>query len=175
MLFRSTLTAIGFLTAVAVAQEGGAQAGRTPATACALLSLADIRRITGFNGYTDTDANSGSDVAGGGTSCRYEAGFSAPPPNPPTVDVVLIQGNKNYTRRGMLKLPKGCTFETVSGLGTDAYFWACTSPRQYRSPLYVKKGSNELIVQVNFRPPAPDAKVRATTIAVAKAAAARLP
>lgn len=65
MLRRFTLAALGFLTAGALVQRAGAQGGRTPATACALLSLADIRRITGVSGYTDTDATSGSDVAGG--------------------------------------------------------------------------------------------------------------
>ena len=175
MLRRLTLVAVGFVTVVAFVQDADAQGGRTPATACELLSLADIRRITGLSGYTDTDATSGSDVAGGGSACRYETGFSAPPPHPPAVTVVLIQGNKNYTRRGLVKLPPGCRFDTVTGLGNDAYFRTCTSPRQYRSPLYVKKGANELIVQINNRPTTPDASSRATTIAVARAAAAKLP
>jgi len=174
-MLRRLTVAVGFVTVGGLGQPAGAQGGRTPATACELLSLADIRRVTGVSGYTDADATSGSDVAGGGTACRYETGFTAPPPHPPAVTVVLIQGNKNYTRRGLVKLPSGCTLDTVTGLGNDAYFRTCTSPRQYRSPLYVKKGANELIVQINYRPATPDASARATTIAVARAAAARLP
>ena len=174
-MLRNLMLAVGLVTGPAFVQHASAQAGRTPATACALLSLADIRRVTGNSNYTDADATSGSDVAGGGTACRYETGFTAPPPHPPAVNVVLIQGNKNYTRRGLMKLPPGCRFDTVTGLGNDAYFWTCTSPKQYRSPLYVKKGANELIVQITYKPATPDASVRATTIAVARAAAARLP
>ena len=174
-MLRRLTVAVGFVVVSALVQPAGAQGGRTPATACELLSLADIRRVTGVGAYTDTDATSGSDVAGGGTACRYETGFTAPPPHPPAVTVVLIQGNKNYTRRGLVKLPPGFTFDTVTGLGNDAYFRTCTSPKQYRSPLYVKKGANELIVQINPRPNTPDASARATTIAVARAAAARLP
>lgn len=158
----------------ASAQTNGRSAG--PASACALLSVAEIRKITGQRGYADeASASDPSDrVAGGGTACRYEAGFLAPPPNPPVVNLVLIRG-KSYTQlQRTMKLPAGCRRELVQGVGEDAFFWYCSAPKEYRSPLYVKKGANDLIVQIDRKPPATDASVRATTIAVAKAAAAKL-
>jgi hypothetical protein len=141
-----------------------------------LLTVAEVRKITGQTGYADAEASDPSDgVAGGGTACRYEAGVFAPPPTPAPVDLVLIKG-KNYTQlQRTMKLPPGaCQRETIKGIGEDAFFWFCTSPKEYRSPLYVKKGVYDLIVQVQRTPPATDASVRAATIALAKAAAAKL-
>jgi hypothetical protein len=166
-------TAVSVPTASA---QTNVRAVATPSSACALLSVAEVRKITGQRGYADKpSASDPSDgVAGGGTACRYEAGFLATAPEPPVVNLVLIRGKGWTQRTRTMKLPPTCKWEQVAGVGDAALSWSCPPPRSYRSPLYVKAGANDLIVQIEASPPATDASVRAITIAVAKAAAAKL-
>ena len=88
---------------------------------------------------------------------------------------VLIPG-KNWTeRRSSFKLQEGCKRKPVAGVGDNAFFESCPTPKLKRSaPLYVKVGANDLIVQLDIKEPATEASARSTVIAVAKAAAARL-
>jgi len=63
----------------------------------------------------------------------------------------------------------------VAGVGDDAFFESCPNPKLTRSaPLYVKVGTNDLIVQLDIKTPATEASARTTVIAVAKAAVAKL-
>lgn len=147
-----------------------------PATACDLFTVAEIRRIMGQQGYSNKpDPSDPSDgVVGGGTGCRYEADFMTPPPTPPVVNLVLIRG-KGYTQsQRKMKLPPGCSVQNVSGVGDDAFFWHCSQPRQYQSPLYVRKGTSDIVVDIDVRPPLTDASMRPKLVALAKAAAAKV-
>ena len=71
--------------------------------------------------------------------------------------------------------PEGCRRQSVAGVGNDAFFESCPNPKLKRSaPLYVKVGTNDLIVQLDIKAPATEASARTTVIAVAKAAVAKL-
>jgi hypothetical protein len=170
-------TSFALLLGSVLVPELSAQAGRqAPSSACALVSVAEIRKIMGQRGYSDKASPSqpNDGVAGGGTACRYQADFLAPPPEPPAVSLVLIKG-KNFTQRTRsMKLPPGCKREEVK-VGDNGFFWYCTSPREYRSPMYVKKGANDLIVDIDINKPGTTSSVRPMLMAVAKAAASKLP
>jgi len=170
-----------FIMASAVAvpalsvQPAAGQTTTAPTPACALLSAAEIRTITGRANYPDyVDGDAEGEGAGGGSSCQY-GGASMVPGYPPLLSVVLIKG-KNWTARSRsFTLREGCERESVAGVGDDAFFESCPAPSVKRSPpLYVKAGTNDLIVQMDIEPPATPASVRAMVIAVARAAVLKL-
>jgi hypothetical protein len=72
-------------------------------------------------------------------------------------------------------LPAGCQREAVAGVGEDAFFESCPASRSQRfPPLYVRAGTNDLILQMDVEPPATVAAVRQTLIAIAQAAVRKL-
>jgi hypothetical protein len=98
-----------------------------------------------------------------------------PGEHPPMVSFVLIPRKRYTESRRAGKLPAGCKIEPVKGVGDAAFFESCPSSRSTRSaPLFVKAGENDLIVQIDMKPPATEASVRPMVIAVAKAAVAKL-
>ncbi|MCA1585907.1 MAG: hypothetical protein LC791_14445 [Acidobacteria bacterium] len=89
---------------------------------------------------------------------------------------MLIEG-KDWTaqNRRLIKLPAGCKREPVPGIGDEAYFEICSTPRPLRtSPLYVKAGAKDLIVQIDIEAPDSEVTMRPKVIALAKAAVAKL-
>jgi hypothetical protein len=179
---RTTLAIAAAGLASTVFSKLSAQASDRPGTAaptpaCALLSSEEINKATGRNDYPAGDnGDADGEGAGGGSSCQYGGETLMPGDHPPMLSFVFIQG-KGYTeRRRTGKLPPGCKIESVKGVGDDAFFESCPSSRSTRSaPLFVKAGANDLIVQLDVEPPATEASVRPTVIAVAKAAVAKLP
>lgn len=146
-----------------------------PTPACALLSVAEVRTITGRQNYPDhVDGDPDGEGFGGGSSCQY-GGLSMLPGGAPMLSVVLIKG-QNWIEPGRRStLPEGCRREPVAGVGEAAFFESCTASRLRRSaPLYVKAGTNELIVQMDLEPPATEASVRPIVIAIAQAAVLKL-
>ena len=74
-----------------------------------------------------------------------------------------------------MPLPEGCTREDVKGVADDAFFQNCPDPRSKRSsPLFVKAGANDLILQMDIEPPATAARVREIVLELARAAVAKL-
>jgi hypothetical protein len=179
-LMRALLIVVPALALRAVppvsAQSAGGQARGAPTPACALLSVAEIRSITGRNDYPDAvDGDPDGEGAGGGSSCQYGGADMMPGPDPPLLSVVLIKGKDWTAASRRFTLPAGCSRESVAGVGDDAFFESCPASRSKRSPpLYVKAGSNDLIVQIDIDPPATQASARAVVIALAKAAVAKL-
>ena len=174
----------GGLTVTAAGMSASRVQGRGPAPnpACALLTPAEIRSLTGFPGYQNpSPGDAPGEGAGGGASCQYSkplfpaidaSGKPVPSGKGPMLSIVLIDG-KDYTRTA--RLGPGCTKESVSGVGDEAHFVVCASSRVPRTaPLYVKAGSKDLIVQLDIEPPDTEAAMRPKTIAIAKAAAAKL-
>ena len=154
---------------------------RTPA--CALLSVAEVRQITGYPGYGDHVSGSPpGEGAGGGSSCQYRApafavdasGNPITPPKGPLVSLVLIEGKGWTALVRRMKLPPGCKWEPVAGVGDEAYFEVCPSSPDRTSPLYVKAGAKDLIVQIDIEAPDTEATMRPKVIALAKAAVAKL-
>lgn len=147
-----------------------------PTPACALLSVAEVRTITGRPNYPDhVDGDPDGEGAGGGSSCQYGGLSMFPGGSTPMLSVVLIKG-KNWTERSRsFTLPEGCRREPVTGVGEDAFFESCPASRVKRSPpLYVKAGTNDLIVQMDVEPPATQESVRPIVIAIAQAAVLKL-
>ena len=174
-LIASPVVILGAVSALS-AQSAGRQATVAPTPACAVLSVAEIRRITGRADYPDyVDGDPDGEGAGGGSSCQYGGRTFMSVNNPPMLSVVLIKG-KSWTERSRGSAPPpGCQRESVAGVGDDAFFQVCPASRLRRSPpLYVKAGANDLIVQMDVDPPATQESVRPIVIAVAKAAALKL-
>ncbi|MBM3802527.1 MAG: hypothetical protein FJW26_09505 [Acidimicrobiia bacterium] len=154
----------------------GEQATKAPTQACALLSVAEIRKITGRDNYPEhVDGDPLGEGAGDGSSCQYGGESFMPGDHPPMLSLVLISG-KGWTEKSRsFKLREGCKRDSVAGVGDDAFFESYPNPKLKRSaPLYVKVGTNDLIVQLDIKPPATEASARTTVIAVAKAAVAKL-
>lgn len=158
-----------------VRRERAAQANATKNPACAVLSEAEVRKITGYPDHNMSPGDPPGQGAGGGSSCQYVTpAFGAT--KAPMVSLVLIDG-KNWTseNRRLVKLPAGCKREPVPALGDEAYFEVCPAPRPIRtSPLYVKAGTKDLIVQIDIQAPDTEATLRPKVIALAKAAVAKL-
>lgn len=174
---RTMLLTAGMLLASAAGAELVAQGSpRAPTPACALLSVDDIRKITGHEGYSDTVSGDGiGEGVGGGSSCQYDSAAFGASAGPPMVGVVLIPAKDWTRRRQSVKLREGCRREPVSGVGDVAFFESCPSSARVRrtAPLYVKVGANDLIVEMDVQGTTTEADARMTVIAVAKAAAAR--
>jgi hypothetical protein len=169
LLLGTIFTVFGTVDVFAAQRGPGA-----PTPACAVLSLAEIKTITAIQGYVD--ASTGDEPGrgvGGGSSCQYSGAVFGP--KAPMVSLVLIPG-KNWTATARtFKLAQGCNRETVAGVGDDAFFESCPASKSLRSaPLYVKAGSNDLIIQMDIEAPATEATVRNTVIAIAKAAVAKV-
>jgi hypothetical protein len=147
--------------------------GTTPA--CALLTVADVRQATGINTYPNfSDGDDEGEGAGGGSSCQY-GGNTTMAAGPPMLSFVLISGKDWTTKARKFKLQPNCTRENVSGIGDDAFFENCNNPKLKRTPpLYVKKGTKDIIVQLDVGPPLTAASAKSAAIAVAKAAVAKL-
>jgi len=146
-----------------------------PTPACAALSVAEVRRITGQADYPDfADGDPPGQGAGGGSSCQY-GGSSMMGKSTPMLSFVLIPG-KNWTQV-ILKSPlrPGCKLESLAGVGDVAFFEVCKNSGLRRSsPLYVKVGTQDIILQLDLQATATDASVRPTLIALAKAVASKL-
>jgi hypothetical protein len=146
-----------------------------PTPACAALSVAEVRRITGQANYPDfADGDPPGQGAGGGSSCQY-GGPSMVGKSTPMLSFVLIPG-KNWTQVLLKSPPRpGCKRESLTGVGDVAFFEVCADPGIRRSsPLYVKVGTQDIILQLDLQAAATDASVRPTLIALAKAVASKL-
>ena len=148
--------------------------------ACAVLTVDEIRRITGFSGYrSPSPGDPPGQGAGGGASCQYEGTGPTVDErgNPvmlkgPLLSIVLIDG-KDYTRTAAIGA--GCRKEAAPGVGDLAYFEVCPTRMTSRTPpLYVKSGTKDLILQMDIETPETEASTRAKVIALGKAAAARM-
>lgn len=175
ILFLTPVLVLGPITVLAQAPRAKPAAPPTPA--CALLTVADIRTATGRADYpNDVEGDPEVEGAAGGSSCQYGGATTTTPGNhAPLVSLVLIKG-KNWTAqtRGMA-LPAGCTREPVTGVGDEAFLQSCPTSKSMRSsPLYVKVGANDLIVQMDIEPPATQATVGPIVMAVARAAVKKL-
>jgi hypothetical protein len=148
-----------------------AQAQSAPNPACALLTAADLQKITGKSYDPGDEGDAMGDGAGGGASCQWgDPGTSGPP----MISVVYIpaNGGKGYTEINRSRPPRpGCEREPASGLGDAAYIDSC--PKDRGPAAYIKVGANDLIVQMDVRAPGTAASVKPTLIAVSKAAVAK--
>ncbi|MCA1649298.1 MAG: hypothetical protein LC753_03155 [Acidobacteria bacterium] len=133
-----------------------------------------MRKITGYPGYNVSPGDLPGQGVAGGSSCQYAAPAFGDGKGP-LVSLVLIEG-KNWTaeNRRLIKLPAACKREPAPGIGDDAYFEVCPTPRPIRtSPLYVKAGAKDLIVQMDIEAPDTEATLRPKVIALANAAVAK--
>jgi len=165
--------AAGLLFTVATAGELSAQSADTPA--CKLLSVAEVQKITGVASYQHAWGMGPGEAVGGGSSCAFEQAVSSLE-RLPMIGFSLIPGKGWTERRRTMQLPSGCKRVPVAGVGDDAFYEECPSktPKRRIEPLYVKVGSNDIVVEMDIRPPVNDASARNATVALAKVVAAKL-
>ncbi len=175
------ILATAVLLGSAAGRELSAQAPNPSGTAaknpaCALLGVAEIRKLTGREDYDHPWAAAApGEGIGGGSSCAYE-GPATSLKEPPMIGFTLIDG-KDYARRhATTKLPPGgrCKREPVKGVGDEAYFECCPCSSRSAPNLWVKVGSNDLVINADVEPPATETSVKSTMISMAKALAAKL-
>ena len=168
----TTLLGIALVLAMPLAAPLAAQSAPTPA--CALLSTSEIRQATGIQEYgTGSNGDQEGEGMGGGSSCQWDAA-SFVGKGAPLLSLVLIRG-KGYTERMRDGKPTpGCKQEPVSGVGDLAFFESCRTDSSRTPPLFVKVGSNDLLLQMDVEPPTTVAAARALVVNVAKAAVAKL-
>lgn len=123
------------------AQSAGGPAASAPTPACALLSVSEVREITGRREYPDyVDGDPDEAGAGGGSSCQYWGATFNPGDHAPLLSFVLIRG-RNWTER---------------------------------SRNFPLAGTNDLIMQLDVEPPATEASVRQTLVAIARVVVRKL-
>jgi len=161
------------LFTVATAGELSAQSADTPA--CKLLSVAEVQKITGVAAYARAWGMGPGQAVGGGSSCAYQEPVTSLE-RLPMVGFSLIPGKGWTERRRTMQLPPGCKRVSVAGVGDDVFYVECPSktPKKRIEPLYVKAGSNDIVVEMDIRPPVNEASARNATVALAKAVAAKL-
>jgi hypothetical protein len=167
---RITVPYVSVLLVAGASGELSAQSA--PAPVCPLLSVAEVQKVTGDQGYARPWEVGPGEGIGGGSACVYEGPVTAAyGEGPPRIGFVLISGKGWTERRRTVKLAPGCKWEPVKGVGDDAFFETCPSdkPKKKVDPLYVKVGSNDLIIQMDVKKPATAESSRPTAIAFAKA------
>jgi hypothetical protein len=114
-------------------------------------------------------------AVGGGSSCAYEEAESSLE-RLPMVGFSLIPGKGWTERRRTMRLPPGCDRIAVSGVGDDAFYESCPTKSAKRrvDPLYVKVGSDDLVVEMDIRAPATEESARNTVVALAKVVTGKL-
>ena len=165
--------ALGMLFAAVPVGELSAQSADTPA--CKLLSVAEVQKITGITTYARAWGMGPGQAVGGGSSCAFQEAVSSLE-RLPMIGFSLIPGKDWTQRRRTMRLPDGCSRVAVTGVGDDAFYESCPTDRPKRrvDPLYVKVGSNDLVVEMDVRAPATEASAKTTVVALAKAVAAKL-
>lgn len=167
------LATVTLLGAVPV-RELSAQSADTPA--CKLMSVAEIRKITGIPTYAHAWGMEPGKAVGGGSSCAYEEA-EASLERLPMIGFSLIPGKGWTQRRRTMHLPDGCSRVPVAGVGDDAFYESCPTKTAKRrvDPLFVKAGSNDLVVEMDIRAPGTEESARSAVVALAKAVVAKLP
>jgi hypothetical protein len=164
---------LALLAAIAPLAQVTPVLAQSRTAACGLLTAAEVRKLTGNKDYPDfADGEVRDD--GRTSTCQYGGMGMGPGPDAPLLSVVLQSrkpGSKNAAEfQRTWKLGAGCKRENVTGVGDDAVYESC--PDRRGPILYATKGSHDLLVQLDAKP-ATDA-TKATVIAVAKAAAAKI-
>jgi hypothetical protein len=165
------------LAAPALAHDSrGQSAGRPEAAnpACSLLTDQEIRMASGRDYRPGSPGDELGEGAGGGASCQWGGSSFTPGESRPLLSLVFIPPSDrgSYTEGSLKMAPrKGCTRETLPGVGDVAFVESCERGRGPAA--YVKAGPNDLIVQADPEEGKPPASARAVVVAVAKAAAAK--
>jgi hypothetical protein len=161
------------LAAGLAAQGGpGGAAGGNPA--CTLLTPAEVEAATGRDYDQASPGDAMGEGAGGGASCQWGGASFIPGKEQPLLSVVFIpaQPRGSYTEFSLEQKPmKGCTRETLRGIGDLGFIETC---ERSRGPVaYIKAGPNDLIVQADPEEGKPAASARPVVVALAKSAVAR--
>lgn len=155
---------------VATAQATGRAASERPVSACALLTAADIRRITARSDLATAPPH--PEESSGHSNCIYSGAVDVGVTVNSTTKTMFLRMRDTY---GKAPSRLGYRVEPIAGLGDDAYYLLDKS----RVKVTALVGQNELTIALTKismlpgeMPPEPAAKAMALTLA--KAAVARL-
>ena len=168
---RSHMIAAGVAAMLTACPVHAPAAAQKPTTACALLTVAELRRAAGRNDLATVPER--SDTEGAMSNCERSGAVD--------VTLMLVPSSKAQFARmrdTYVKAPArvGFKVEPVSGVGEEAYL----AMRRGRVQLRTLVGSRELTVELQKvssatpgeMPPEPEAK--ALAVRIGKAAAAKL-
>lgn len=167
----ATLSAI--LTTGLVAQSDASTKPANPA--CPLLTDQDLDATTGLN-YSEGEAHDMGQGIFGGATCLWGGVWDADSTKSlPMIGVVFMpagsHGSHTEFYRGR-QPQKGCTRETLRGVGDVAFADSCQSSSPSMR-VYVKAGRNDILLEVNMLFKRPLSWAQPVAVALAKAAAPR--
>lgn len=156
-LIVTMVAALVMVTARSSAATHSAQGGGGPIDVCALLPREEAGKILGYTVRARPVKRSD-----GPTECRYAGGMG-------TVTVMVGTGTPKAKWDAFMKELKesGASLEPAAGIGDGAFFWDAHR-------LYAHTASYEITVSTSPLPGDEPAKVRANSIALAKAIIAKL-
>ena len=134
------------------------QSGGDAIDVCALLPREEARKILGY-----TVSRRPAQRSDGATECRYAGG---------TAGTVAVMAGTRHTQSQVGHLHEraegvGRVAGPVAGVGAGAFFWDAHR-------LYVQAGNSQIAVSTSPSPGDDPAKIRASSIALAKALIAKL-
>jgi hypothetical protein len=179
-LFRSAALAAtlsAMLTTGLVAQTDAGTKTANPA--CPLLTDRELDAVTGLNYGPGEAYNSVGQGVFGGATCLWGGVWNADTlKSLPQISVVFIppgsHGSHTESYRGR-KPDKGCTRETLRGVGDFAFAESChsSSPSTRSMRIYMKAGRNDVVLEVAALFERPLSWAQPVAVALAKAAAPR--
>ncbi len=166
---------LGASVATGLAAQGGAPSSPSSSNpACALLTAEEIRAATGRDYDRPTPGDDMGEGIGGGASCQWGGPSFMPGEARPLLSVVFIPpGSRgSYTESSLQRPPmKGCTRETLRGVGDLGYLEICERDRG--AVAYIKAGRNDVMVQADPEEGKPPASSRPVVLALAKTVVAK--
>ena len=134
------------------------QSGGDAIDVCALLPGEEASKILGY-----TVRARPAQRSDGATECRYAGGTAG------TVTVIVGTGTPKAKWDTFMKelRESGASLEPAAGVGAGAFFWDAHR-------LYVQTGNSQIAVSTSPSPGDDPAKIRASSIALAKALIAKL-
>jgi hypothetical protein len=134
------------------------QSGGDGIDVCALLPREEASKILGY-----TVRARPAQRSDGATECRYAGGTAG------TVTVMVGTGTPKAKWDTFMKelRESGASLEPAAGVGDGAFFWDAHR-------LYVQAGNSQIAVSTSPSPGDDPAKIRASSIALAKALIAKL-
>ena len=171
----STVGAMIFIGGMiaATAGEVSAQGSRPVNPACALLTVDEVRRVTGEPAYDGpSPGENDTERAGGTASCRYGGRSVTGGKHTAMISITVIpKGIKAAEAQRKQPLKPGCKREDVTGLGDDALYEACE--KGPGAVIVSRQGTADLLVQIEAKP-GTDPGAKATVVALTRAALARV-
>ena len=162
-------------TVSVVAAQGNGSPAKPANPACPLVTEKEVEAATGMDYPPGEDIEQEYEHIEGGATCMWGGPGGFVREDLPEINVTFIAASargSHTERRRKQPLGRGCTRETVRGVGQVAFAEICEGGL-YGVSVYARTGSNDVLVSAYAMKGLSKASVKPAAIAIAKAAAAR--